>query len=178
MDDRGEYSSGMKKGIPQSHLRLAANLPLAEEAIGRSFICEAELAAILKGDEGNLGNDLWVTKHRKFSSVLDDSISTAWKTSSYGDGPLCIMRNERLIPEQKFQVAFDASFKSFQNIQNRLHDRGWDLEYSSYLHIKSKVPTERRCFTVPPAFAAKSRLILGIIHKEIDTNDGEARIDD
>ncbi|PHH84127.1 hypothetical protein CDD83_2439 [Cordyceps sp. RAO-2017] len=91
MDDRGEYSSGMKRGIPKSHLRLAANLPLAEEAIGRSFICEAELAASIltnfeepkvpgtsssanstkrrRRESGQRSS----AKHRKFSSVLDDS---------------------------------------------------------------------------------------------------------
>ncbi|KAH7115677.1 hypothetical protein EDB81DRAFT_767597 [Dactylonectria macrodidyma] len=60
-----------------------------------------------------------------------DSLPTPWKADSFVEGPLKIMREERLVREEKYKISIDTSIPSINRIKDRMSSKGWDLKYTT-----------------------------------------------
>jgi hypothetical protein len=87
---------------------------------------------------------------KRFKRPIRDSLPPPWTVGYYIEGPLNIMKKERLIREKKYKIFFNASLKSIHNIAHRMHSKGWDLKYATIGNFND--PIINHCIMVPPEF--------------------------
>ncbi|KAH7146955.1 hypothetical protein B0J13DRAFT_552942 [Dactylonectria estremocensis] len=149
--------------VPQS---LIAALPASKQVLKESFIGEEELATkILPGirqtEDADASDEASDTRKRRIEGEKQqavkrlkerhfrDSLPTPWKADSFVEGPLKIMREERLVREEKYKISIDTSLRSINRIKDPMSSKRWDLGYitvsnSDDLIVKVcvKVPSE------------------------------------
>ncbi|KAH6953697.1 hypothetical protein BKA56DRAFT_239657 [Ilyonectria sp. MPI-CAGE-AT-0026] len=129
--------------VPQS---LVAALPAPMQAFANSFIDEELATKILPGiryieDADSFGEASDTRKRRREDEEpqaaakrlkemhFRDSLPTPWKVSSFDKGPLEIMREERLVREEKYKISIDTPI-SVNRIKDLMSSKGWDLKYT------------------------------------------------
>ncbi|CAM1503415.1 Fc.00g081910.m01.CDS01 [Cosmosporella sp. VM-42] len=127
--------------------RLLAALPLPKKVLEESFIDAEELAAKIRLGKHRDCNDASsaTPKKRKRRGENEegpavkrskegsfrDSLPTPWKSDFRVEGPLRIMREERLVREEKYRISFNTSSQSINVIKERMFSKGWDLKYTT-----------------------------------------------
>ncbi|KAH7118231.1 hypothetical protein B0J13DRAFT_613129 [Dactylonectria estremocensis] len=133
-----------------SQQRLTAILPASKQVlVEESFINGEELATkILPGirqtEDADASNEASDTRKRRIGGEkrlagvkrlkerqFRDPLPTPWKASSFVEGPWNIMREERLVREEKYEISFDTSLRSINRIKDPMYSKGWDLKYTT-----------------------------------------------
>ncbi|KAH7112733.1 hypothetical protein EDB81DRAFT_768292 [Dactylonectria macrodidyma] len=132
-----------------SQQRLIATLPASKQVlVEESFINGEELATkVLPGirqtEAADASNEASDTRKRRREGEkrqavkrlkernFRDSLPTQWKADSFVEGPLKIMREERLVREEKYKISIDTSLHSINRIKDPISSKGWDLKYTT-----------------------------------------------
>ncbi|KAH7118165.1 hypothetical protein B0J13DRAFT_569600 [Dactylonectria estremocensis] len=148
---------------PQS---LTATLPASEQVLNESFIGEELATKILPGiqqtEDADASNEASDTRKRRIEGGkqqavkrlkdghFGDSLPTPWKAGSFVEGPLKIMRQERLVREEKYKISFDTSLRSINRIKDQMCSKGWNLKYTTVSNSDDLIV--KVCIKVPSEF--------------------------
>ncbi|KAH7110775.1 hypothetical protein B0J13DRAFT_661595 [Dactylonectria estremocensis] len=99
-----------------------------------------------------------------------DSVPTPWKADSFVKGPLKIMREERLVREEKYNIYFDTSLHSINRIKCLMSSKGWDLKYTTVRNFDDLIV--KVCVMVPSEFGHSFPHILEDLKEILATETG------
>ncbi|KAH7109159.1 hypothetical protein B0J13DRAFT_534829 [Dactylonectria estremocensis] len=140
--------------------RLIATLPASKPVLeGESFINGEGLSSkILPGirqtEDADASGQASDTRKRRIKGEtrqaakrlkqrpFRDSLPTQWKAGSFVEGPLKILREERLIQQEKYKISFGTSLHSINRIKHPISSKGWDLKYTTISNSDDRIVKE------------------------------------
>ncbi|KAH7110415.1 hypothetical protein B0J13DRAFT_577915 [Dactylonectria estremocensis] len=175
---------------PQS---VSATLPASRQVLKESFIRGEELATkILPGiwqtEDADASDEASDTRKRRIEGEkrqavkrlkerhFRDSLPTPWKAGSFTEGPLEIMREERLVREEKYKISIDTSLRSINRIKDPMSSKGWDLKYTTVSNSDDLIV--KVCVKVPSEFGHSFPHILENLKEILATETGMDLQDD
>ncbi|KAH7109913.1 hypothetical protein B0J13DRAFT_614416 [Dactylonectria estremocensis] len=181
-----------------SQQRLTATLPASKQVlVEESFINGEELATkILPGirqtEDADASNEASDTRKRRIDDdkgekrlagvkrlkerQFRDPLPTPWKASSFVEGPWKIMREERLVREEKYEISFDTFLRSINRIKDPMYSKGWDLKYTTVSNSDGLIV--KVCVKVPSEFGHSFPHILEDLEEILATEIGMDLQDD
>lgn len=105
-----------------------------------------------------------------------DLLPTLWKAGSFVEGPLKIIREERLVREEKYKISFDTSLRSINRIKDPMCSKGWDLKYTTVSNSNDLIV--KVCVKIPSEFGHSFPYILEDLKEILITEVGMDLQDD